>query len=554
MVAPSIHPNGTAYTWRRTLRRLANLPEAPNWTERKEGVGKHYPLPADGLDMMEIQDALRSIPADDREVWLQVGMALHSTGHPAACGAWEAWSATSQKYDPASQEKTWRSFKGGGTTVATVYALAQQHGWMNPKSAAARQIQAGGYLPPPETIPMEAYQDVPAPKLKPAAVEKGKWRANLVSAADIVPTSIRWLWPGWIASGKLTVLAGAGGAGKTTLALGLIATLTSGGRWPDGTPCLSPRNVVIWSSEDDPADTLVPRLIASGADLRRVHFVRAITDENGERQPFDPATNMDLLRTEAAQVGNVGMLLLDPLVSAVKGDMHRANDVRRSLQAVVDFAEAHDCAVLGISHFAKGGAGTTPADRVVGSQAFAALARTVLVAAKQEDGESRVLARAKSNISADEGGVQYFITPKTVGDGIDTTAVEWGAGVDGSAREILGTVEEHGDEERTEQEDAERFLRDLLAAGPVPAKGVRAESSDAGYAWATIRRAQKTVGVEAYREGAGIGNKSAWFWRLPAPKVLTETLRCSHPGSEHLRQNVSTLGDSGSSAYADIRG
>src|SRR5690606_4205726 len=109
-------------------------------------------------------------------------------------------------------------------------------------------------------------------------------------------------------------------------------------------------------------------------------------------------TDMDLLRAEATQVGDVGLLLLDPLVSAVKGDMHRANDVRRSLQAVVDFAEENDCAVLGISHFAKGGAGSTPSERVIGSQAFSALARTVLVAAKQEEGETRVLARAKSNI------------------------------------------------------------------------------------------------------------------------------------------------------------
>jgi hypothetical protein len=103
---------------------------------------------------------------------------------------------------------------------------------------------------------------------------KSFWRADMTSAASIVPVPIHWLWPGWIARGKLTVLAGAGGSGKTTLAISLIGILTSGGRWPDGERCHEPANVLIWSSEDDPADTLVPRLMAAGANLERVHIIQ----------------------------------------------------------------------------------------------------------------------------------------------------------------------------------------------------------------------------------------------------------------------------------------
>ena len=376
--------------------------------------------------------------------------------------------------------------------------------------------------------------------MKPPA--SPKWRAELTPAASIKPVAIRWLWPGWIARGKLTVLAGAGGSGKTTLAIGLIGTLTSGGRWPDGGICLEPSNALIWSSEDDPADTLVPRLMAAGADLSRVHIIQGRVNGAGEREPFDPATDFDLLREAVESIGGASLLLLDPVVNVVKGDMHRANDVRRSLQAVVDFAEAHGCAVLGISHFSKGSGGASPADRVIGSQAFGALARAVLVAAKQDDTETRVLARAKSNISDDQGGVGYVVEPCTVGEGIETTRVLWGDRIEGSARDILADVESSGDDDqRSEFEEACDFLRDTLRHGTVPTKQIKADADGAGLSWATVRRAQKAIGVVAVKEGGRLGNeKQQWVWRLAAEgaqqmqKMLTEK-------SEHLLENVSTF-------------
>ena len=105
--------------------------------------------------------------------------------------------------------------------------------------------------------------------------------------------------------------------------------------------------------------------------------------------------------------------------------MYRANDVRRSLQAVVDFADAHGCAVIGITHFAKGGAGKAPQDRVIGSQAFGALARMVLVTAKEEGSSRRVMARAKSNIASDDGGVAYSLELVTIAGGIEATQAVW---------------------------------------------------------------------------------------------------------------------------------
>jgi MoxR-like ATPase len=105
--------------------------------------------------------------------------------------------------------------------------------------------------------------------VKPEPVRDG---VILVNGADLKPEPIRWLWDAWLARGKLHILAGAPGQGKTTIALAFAATVTSGGRWPDGARSAA-GNVLVWSGEDDPADTLLPRLMAAGADPKRVFFV-----------------------------------------------------------------------------------------------------------------------------------------------------------------------------------------------------------------------------------------------------------------------------------------
>lgn len=332
---------------------------------------------------------------------------------------------------------------------------------------------------------------------------------KLRCGASITPQPITWLWEGWLPAGKLTILAGAAGTGKTTLTLSLAATLTAGGRWPDGKPAKAKGNVLIWSSEDNPDDTLVPRLIAAGADMSRCHFIDGIA-ENGQSVPFDPSQDIGELHKAVQRIGGVSLLIIDPIVSAVAGDMHRANDVRRSLQAVVDFAEVHKCAVVGITHFAKGGAGKSPQERVIGSQAFGALARMVLVAAKEEDGDRRVLARAKSNIAPDDGGVSYCLDLVNIGGGMEATRARWEGVIEGTAREILGDVEYDEDNEAGEREDAEQFLRGLLADGPVPTKQIKADADGAGYSWATIRRAQRTLGITARKDGM----KGGWRWEL----------------------------------------
>ena len=336
----------------------------------------------------------------------------------------------------------------------------------------------------------------------------------LVNGSTLTPQAVRWLWAYWLALGKLHILAGAPGQGKTTIAIAAMATVTIGGRWPDGTRC-EPGNVLMWSGEDDPADTLLPRLLAAGADRSRCYFVSG-TRIDGELQAFDPARDMPALELQARAIGGVKLLVVDPVVSAVAGDSHKNTEVRRALQPLVDLASRLDAAVLGISHFSKGGAGSDPASRVVGSIAFTAVARVVLVAAKvkSEDGEDRrILARGKSNIGPDDGGFEYLIEQVEALPGIQASRIAWGKAVEGSARELLtdpADTDSGPDAGDTNAKDsAEAFLIEVLSEGPTPSKLVEAEAKQAGIAWRTLRRASDCLGVKKKKSGL------AWYWELP---------------------------------------
>ncbi|WP_296271202.1 ATP-binding protein [Pseudomonas sp. UBA6323] len=373
----------------------------------------------------------------------------------------------------------------------------------------------------------EGVSVLPRPAGAPA------WRANLVSAATITPKAAQWLWPQWLPRGMLTILAGAGGDGKTTLTLGLIATMTSGGRWPDGTHCSEKQNAVIFSSEDSAEHTIIPRLIAAGADLSRVFIMQGRINDLGEQEPFDPSRDCDLLARELERIGGAGLIMIDPIVAAVSGDMHRANDVRRSLQPLVNLAEQHGAAVVGISHFSKGSQASSPAERVLGSQAFTALARMVLVSAKREGEEDRVLARAKSNISADDGGCTYMIEPTTIDGGIATVRATWGDVIDGSAREILADVEQLNLNDEPDEDDPAEVLRRVLSAGRLDGKEAKRVMANNGFSAKQVRSAREKLAVDIVREG--FGKEIVSYWSLPAfvprsPFVPSENHSCPLSG------------------------
>lgn len=342
--------------------------------------------------------------------------------------------------------------------------------------------------------------------------QQSGWIVELTAAVDIPAETIQWIWPGWLPRAKLSILAGAGGCGKTTLAISLAATLSKGGDWPDGSKGEGPGNVVIWSGEDGIADTIIPRLTAADADLNRVHIIEGLRDQLGNRRQFDPAANFALLNEAAARIDGVSLLIFDPLINLIRGDMHRANEVRQGLQMVVDFAELHCCSVLGISHLSKSASQSSVADRVIGSQAFSALARTVLVAGKAHNSEARVLVRAKSNVSIDIGGIEYFVEPIVIDERLETTCIRWGEAVEGSAETILADIERTGGvRPASATQEACSFLENTLQAGPVAITALQSLAEESCISWASVRRAQKQLGIRSCK----VGMQGGWVWELP---------------------------------------
>jgi putative DNA primase/helicase len=372
----------------------------------------------------------------------------------------------------------------------------------------------------------------------------------LKRAADVVSEPIDWLWRHYLARGKLHLLGGAPSAGKTTLACWFAAVVSKAGSFPGG-PKAPGGTVLIWSGEDAIADTLKPRLEAAGANLDRIHFIDGVTEQDGPRA-FDPARDIANLERAVQQLGDVALLILDPVVSAVAGDGHKSNDVRRALQPIVDMVGRHGVAALGITHFSKGTSGRDPTERITGSVAFGALARVVLVAAKetQDNGETaspadmRIFTRAKSNIGPDGGGFRYAVEQVDLPGGITTTKVVWGEPLSGSARELLGQAEsdtEQGGGSGAALDEAVNFLLFELADGAVPVKELERSAADAGIAKATLRRAYEKAGVK--KERSGFGKGGSWIAFIPGsepidahenPKVLTPESVSTYGKSEHL--------------------
>jgi putative DNA primase/helicase len=333
----------------------------------------------------------------------------------------------------------------------------------------------------------------------------------LTCGADLTPEPVQWLWPDWLALGKFHLLAGAPGQGKTSIAMGMAATVTIGGRWPDGSRCAA-GNVLIWSGEDDYTDTLLPRLIAAGADRSRVFFVDG-TRTGGVVRPFNPSTDTRTLKEAIEQIGSVRLIVIDPVSTAVAGDSHKNTEVRRGLQPLVDLATSINAALLGITHLSKGGQGSDPAQRVIGSIAFTAVARVVLVAArvKGENGaDKRILARSKSNIGPDNGGFEYHLAQVEALPGIHASRIEWGQAVEGSARDLL-TDPAEGDD-GTDHADAVSLLKGELTADCwTGANHATQALKDAGFTKKQIWTASKKLKVVRTKGGMGGG----WYWRLP---------------------------------------
>jgi hypothetical protein len=532
-VAFGDHPSGAAYEWSPCAPDTFHRDKLPVVSEDALSAFLCAVAPYIGADVPEMSPA-RPGPAPD----LPIGVPASERDAAYAAKAVEAEVSTLQAMGPGSGRNaalnraahSLGTLAGNGSIEAKTVAYAlldaakanghiDKHGEMQTMQTIESGMKAG--ITKPRTLESVKAPDIPLDGLFNAAKATNsalapkpstKRSVQLLQGSQIQETPITWLWDGYLPLGKLTLLAGAGGTGKSTLAFSMTATITNAGAWPDGTQCSTPGNVLIWSSEDDPSDTIKPRLMAVGADDTRYGIIAGTVDEDGQRDAFDPARDMVSLREAVTQIGGVKLLIIDPIVSAVTGDMHKANDVRRSLQSIVDFAAEMDCAVLGITHFAKGTAGKNSADRVIGSTAFKDFARMVLVAAKEEESDHRVFTRAKSNNSIDTGGFSYTIEALTLHSNIVATRVVWGEALEGSSRSILNDVEGETNPETSQMSKAQRFLLDALANGPAPSKELMEHARELhGIPAITCRRAKDELGIVARKSGMSAG----WVWQLP---------------------------------------
>ncbi len=359
--------------------------------------------------------------------------------------------------------------------------------------------------------------------------------------ADIEAKPIRWLWPGRIARGKLTIIAGDPGLGKSLLTVSLAAIVTKGGQWPvDRTPCERER-VIFLSAEDTPEDTIRPRLDAAGADVRLCEIIERVRepdkDGNMTRRAFNLRKDMARLSELLAVRGDVALVIIDPISAYLGGtESHNNAEVRSLLAEVSEAAGKHQAAFVAVSHLNKGDSAKA-LYRVTGSLAFVAAARAAFLVAENPESEGqRLFVPMKNNIGPDATGYGFRIEGAQLPNGIETSRIMWeAAAVEVTAIDALAPEDSEG---RSALDAAKEFLEVELAAGPVGTKQLQKDAEGAGHKWATIRRAKTALGIEAAKGGMGDG----WEWRNPGPKMLKNP-EDAHPGgvsafgeNEHLRQ------------------
>ena len=322
---------------------------------------------------------------------------------------------------------------------------------------------------------------------------------KLINMEQVEVEKIDWLLYPFIPFGKVTIVQGDPGEGKTTMVLQIIAKLTKGEAvLPSGsdepaleekTMDLEPVNVIYQTAEDGLGDTIKPRLLSAGADCSRVMVI----DDNDQA-----LTMMDARLEEAIIKTKARLVVLDPIQGFLGAavDMHRANEIRPLMKRVAVLAEKYHCAIILIGHMNKNSNGKS-SYRGLGSIDFQAAARSVLIVGRiKDEPEIRVVCHVKSSL-APEGKSIAFRLDKDTG-------FEWIGEYDISADDLLS-----GDNRGKKIHAAKEFLQEVLASGSVAQTKVAEEAESRGIKKKTLWNAKKELEINSVK----IGNQ--WFWMLP---------------------------------------
>lgn len=348
----------------------------------------------------------------------------------------------------------------------------------------------------------------------------------LVMMRDVVTEPLDWLWPGRILFGKLTMLDGDGGLGKSTLMLDIAARLSRGLPLPDGTKH-APCGTLLLMAEDGAGDTIRPRLENCNADMNRIGLLQTLTDaEDGfERMPTFPD---DLQQIEdMIDAIDARFLVVDPILSYIGDNVneYRDKEVRRAMMPLITMAQARGLALVCLRHVTKSVAGNAK-HRGNASVAFTNIARSVLFAATDPDiPECNILAQSKTNLGAMTPSLRY----RMVNCDNAQPRIAW----EGVSEHTADSLNAQGStaEERSELADAEEFLLEALADGPALVSTLLKMARAAGIAERTLRRAKTKLRVKSDKAKTQDGQ---WTWKMPPEDDQTDEEGQPVPDSEML--------------------
>jgi len=369
-----------------------------------------------------------------------------------------------------------------------------------PKGDVSDWLAAGGERD--ELLILAA--ECPEWKAEAKAEAKNTKTPVIVRLADVEPEAVQWLWEPYIPLGKLTLLEGDPGLGKTWLALQLAAIISNGDPFSgdNGIPKArrEPASIIYMTAEDGLADTLRPRLDKAGAN---VNHIFALTGwMNDEKTGAISLSDLPMIEATIQQTKAV-MIVVDPIQAFLGSgvDMHRANEVRPILSGLAGLAEKYKVAVICIRHLGK-----SQKDRAMyrglGSIDFAAAARSVLLVGEDpSNNQKRIMAHCKSSLAAKGASIAFELS----NDGF-----AW-CGVSSLTAEDL-VAAPRNEEEKSAVDEAEEFLREALADGGRPAKEVLKEAANAGINEKSLRRAMDGGKIKVMKCRMGTFGKGGGFW------------------------------------------
>lgn len=320
-------------------------------------------------------------------------------------------------------------------------------------------------------------------------MEENKTELKLIQMSEIEAEEVSWLWYPFIPYGKLTIIQGDPGDGKTTMVLNLAAKLTKGETLDEGMDCGEPVNVIYQTAEDGLADTVKPRLESAGADCTRIMVI----DES------DKSLSMaDERIEEALKTTNAKLLILDPIQAYLGGgmDMNRANEARDMTKRLGALAEKYKCAIVLIGHMNKAG-GTKAAYRGIGSIDFYAVARSVLLVGRIEgEPDKRAMVQIKNNLAAFGHSKAFELSE----DGF-----RWIGDYEITADEVLGGIAP----KVNKQDRATALLKEMAENHRMlPSKEIEEAAREENISKRTLENAKHELGIKAKKMN------DVWYWVL----------------------------------------